>query len=130
MVKIKKIHHLIRYFVPFGILVFFGYQGGWVPSLFLFLAGPVLYLAYGLRRVIVENIIQIPYREGINDFVFLLPMCIGYSILTGFLFKQLLNERGFTRNVSLIALASFLIFIHYAAWQHLLEYFELPEFSI
>lgn len=126
--KIKKINHLIRYFIPFGIFVFFGYRLGWIPSLFLFLVGPVLYLAYGFRYLITQYVVEIPYHPNVNDFGFLLPMCVGYAILTGFLFKQLFNERGFTRNISLIALTSFLIYIHYAAWQYLMEYYSLPQF--
>lgn len=120
--KLKRINHLIRYFIPFGCLIFFGYWRGVNDYLFLFLIGPVLYLAASLRDAISGYIAAVPFNETLNNFGFLLPLSAAYFGLLGFLFKKLWNERGFIRNLSLVALVGFLVFIHYTAWQNLLGY--------
>ena len=120
--KLKRINHLIRYFIPLGCSVFFGYWRGLNDSLFLFLIGPVLYLAASLRSAISGYIAEVPFNSGMNNFGLLLPLSAAYFGLLGFLFKQLGNERGFIRLLSLVVLFGFLAFIHYTAWKNLLGY--------
>ena len=120
--RLFKIQHLGRYFRLLGIVVFFGYVRHWDDRVFLALMGPFLYLAGGMRELLV-NLLPIPSTKEINEYGFLLPLAILYFSLLGFLFKHLWNERGKARTLSLIALTAFLLFIHYRAWQLLSLYF-------
>ena len=59
-----------------------------------------------------------------NDFGFLLPLSILYYTLIGFQIKQLWNESGVARTLTLITLVGFLIFIHVFAWKNISGYFQ------
>ena len=124
--SLKKIHHLIRYFVLLGIIVFVGYLKHWQDDLFLILVGPALYIAYTFKEA-VSSLVSIPRSEAIQYFGFLMPLCLLYFGLLGFQLKQLWNERGKVRFLSLFALISFVIYIHYAAWGNLSTYFLVPK---
>ena len=124
--SLKKIHHLIRYFVLLGIVIFVGYVKRWQDPLFLLLIGPALYLAYTLKQAVI-SLISLPPSEMINYYAFLMPVCLLYFGLLGFQLKQLWNERGKIRFVSLFALIVFVIYIHYSAWGNLSSYFFIPD---
>ena len=124
--SIPKIHHLIRYFILLGAVVFFGYMNHWQDLVFLILIGPALYLAQGFKNVLM-GFIEIASSPAINFYGFLLPFSLVYFSFLGFLIKQLFNERGPVRFLSLFALIGFLIFIHYFAWSHLNGFLLPPE---
>lgn len=124
-ISLKKIHHLIRYFIILGIVVFVGYIKHWQDEVFLVLIGPVIYLAYNLKEA-VDSLISLPSSEAINHFGFLMPLCVLYFGLLGFQLKQLWNERGKVKFLSIFALISFVIYIHYAAWGNLSIYLTAP----
>ena len=125
-ISLKKIHHLIRYFVIIGIAVFVGYLKRWQDEVFLILIGPALYLAYTLKALIA-SLVALPESEGLNYFGFLMPFCVFYFGLLAFFLKQLWNERGKIRFISLFALIAFVLYMHYAAWGSLSAYFLPPE---
>jgi hypothetical protein len=116
-----RIPHLIRYFILIGAVVFFGYLNHWQDFLFLIFIGPVLYLADNLHNLF-SGIVEIPSTFNINFYGFLLPLSVIYYSFLGFLIKQLFNERGSIRLLSIFALFGFLIFIHYFAWKNLTGY--------
>ena len=123
--SLKKIHHLIRYFVIIGIVVFVGYIKHWQDDVFLILIGPVLYLAY-LAKEGIQSLISLPSSEAFHYFGFVMPLCIFYFGLLGFQLKQLWNERGKVKFFSMFALIAFVIYIHYSAWGNLSAYFFAP----
>ncbi len=119
----KKIHHLIRYFVMAGLAAFVLY---WIfsgISFSLLFIGPAIYLAYWLKQLVASVFGGLPSSNFLNDFVFLLPVTIVYFGFIGFQLKQLWNERGMVRTVSLVALIVFLLYIHYRAFDNLLGYY-------
>ena len=124
MAKEKKvqIHHLIRYFLILGIVAFVGYANHWQDDVFLFLIGPTLYLCAPLKKIIETVFGPIAYSSSINLFGFVMPVVLVYFGLIGFQLKQLWNEQGFIRLLSLLALIGFLIFIHYRSWVSLSGY--------
>ena len=126
VISLKKIHHLIRYFVSLGLIIFLGYLKHWQDDLFLILIGPVLYLASVLKGLIT-SFISIPSSDTINYFGLLLPLCMLYFGLLGFQLKQLWNERGKVKFLSLFALLIFVIYIHHTAWKNLSAYFLPPR---
>lgn len=121
--RLKKIHHLIRYFLLLGAGVFVGYLQRWNEDLTLLFIGPPLYLAYSLKKIIASYAGPLPPSQAVNHYAFLLPITLVYFGLIGFQLKQLYNERGFIRTLSLFALAGFLIYIHYMTWEYLLGFF-------
>ena len=121
-----KIHHLIRYFVVLGILIFFGYLKHWQDTVFLILIGPSLYLTSTLHQTIT-SFISIPSSDVVIYFGFLMPICVLYFGLFGFQLKQLWNERGKVRFLSLFALIVFVFYIHYTSWKNLSAYFIAPS---
>ena len=123
--SLKKIHHLIRYFLAIGILVFVGYLKHWQDDLLLILIGPCLYLAY-TAKIAIFSFISLPESKTLNDYFFLMPICILYFGLFGFQLKQLWNESGKIRFLSLFALITFVVYIHYTAWGNLSDYFLTP----
>lgn len=122
----KKIHHLIRYFVLIGLVAFAFYWMFNDTDFSLMFTGPAIYLAYWLKQLIAPVFGGLPSSSILNDFVFLLPVTIVYFGFIGFQLKQLWNERGIIRTVSLIALILFLIYIHYKAFDNLLGYYSSP----
>ncbi|HLD50376.1 MAG TPA: hypothetical protein VJC08_04185 [bacterium] len=124
-ISLKKIHHLIRYFVVIGFVVFTGYIKHWQEDVFLILIGPVLYLAYTVKEGVV-SLISLPEWEPLNFYGFLLPVCVLYFGLLGFQLKQLWNERGKIRFLSLFALLTFVAYIHYTSWKSLSDYLLAP----
>ena len=124
--RLKKIDHLTRYFLIGAIVVFVGYIHQWQNNAFLLFVGPILYLAYGLRKFASSLVENFPSTEMINFYFFLLPLTFVYFGFVGFQIKKLCNERGVTRFVSLFAFLLFLAYIHYTAWKTLAGYFAAP----
>jgi hypothetical protein len=119
---LQKIHHLIRYFILLAIVAFIAFTQKIAYGIVLILLGPPIYLAYGLKKIIVDLIWSIPSSDAINLYGFILPITILYFGLMGFQLKQLWNERGTVRTLSLLAMVGFLFFIHYFCWKNLLMY--------
>src|SRR5262245_22943108 len=120
--KFQKVHHLIRYFLLIGGLTFTGYLSGWHDEIFLVFIGPPLYVAYGLNDL-VNNVLHLPSTYAITKIVFLAPISLRYYGLLGYQLKQLWNEHGIIRTVSLFALIAFILYIHHWAWHNLMGYF-------
>ena len=122
--SLKKIHHLIRYFLLLSVIIFIGYVQRWHDDAFLVMIGPVIFLAHYLKQFIFSYTKAIPSIESVTYYGFLLPVTLVYFGALSCLLKQLWNERGFIRTMTLFALFSFLLFIHYKSW------YELGGFSI
>lgn len=120
--ELKKIHHLIRYFIVLAAITFVGYIKQLNDNIFLFLMGPILYLAHALKSFISSNITSLPSTDLVNDYFFILPICLIYFGLIGFQLKQLWNERGKIRFVILVVFAAFIIYIHLNASKALAVY--------
>jgi hypothetical protein len=121
-VILKKIHHLIRYFIVFATITFIGYIKQLNDDIFLFLIGPPLYIAHTLKSLISENIVSLPNTDVVNDFFFLLPVCLIYFGFIGFQLKQLWNERGKIRFVILLSFIIFIVYVHMSAAKALAIY--------
>jgi len=120
---LKKIHHLIRYFLVLSVIAFIGYMQRWHDDVFLTLIGPPLYLAHKLKSLLEGTLGAIPHSDTVTFYGFLLPVTILYYGITAYFLKQLWNERGFIRTMTLVALGGFLIFIHYRTWTELTGFF-------
>lgn len=123
--SIGQIHHLIRYFFLFGILAFVAYLKRWSDDASLVLMGPPLYMTYGLKNVI-GSFVPLPSSQNVTYYAILLPITILYFSFIGFMMKQLWNEKGPVRFISLFALIVFLAYIHYVTWKNLSAYFAVP----
>ena len=118
----RHVQHLTRYFALLG-LVFFGlYYTGIATKIILPLLGPVLYLTHTIKSAIASNIHSLPDNNKVNMFGFLLPVTFVYYTLVGFQIKQLWNESGIARTLTLVTLLGFLVFIHFFAWFNLIGY--------
>ena len=122
---IGQIHHLIRYFFLLGVLFFVAYVKRWSDDLSLILMGPPLYLTQALKTF-VSSFVGFPSSQTFIYYVFLLPVTMMYFGFIGFQIKQLWNEKGPIRFISLFALVGFLIYVHYLTWTNLSHYFALP----
>lgn len=120
-----QIHHLIRYFFVLGVISFVAYVKRWSDAVSLFIMGPPLYLSHGLKKIL-KDYVNLPDTQTINYYAFLLPITVIYFSLMGFQLKQLWNETGKIRFISLFALIAFIAYIHYKAWGNLSAYFAIP----
>lgn len=123
---LRQIQHLTRYFFLLGALAFFLFYRNTVPEVSTILMGPSVYLASFVKLYAGAFFKDLPSSQKMNDFGYLLPVTMIYFTLIGFLFKQLWNERGPIRTMTIFALIGFLGFIHYLAWQFLSGY-SLPN---
>lgn len=121
---VAQIHHLIRYFFILGILAFVAYFKRWNDELALIPMGPPLYLTEALESFI-SPMVGFPRTQTFIYYAFLLPLTILYYSLIGFQIKQLWNERGPIKIISLVALIAFIGYIHYTAWKNLSVIFSL-----
>ncbi len=119
---LKKIHHLIRYFVFLAIGAFAGYVREINNEIFLIFVGPCVYLAQKLKSVFSSLLGTIHLSHSMSLYVFLLPVMLIYYALIGFMLKQLWNERGKIRYISVTVFSGFLVYIHYLAWKNLMAY--------
>jgi hypothetical protein len=122
---IGQIHHLIRYFFLLGVLAFVAFIKRWNDDLSLVIMGPALYLTYGLLKVL-GTYVALPSSQAFSYYGFLMPITILYFSFIGFQIKQLWNEKGPIRFISLFALIGFLIYIHYTTFKNLGAYFAVP----
>lgn len=119
---LHKIHHLIRYFILLGIVVFVGYFKELDNRIFLIFITPPIYLAHGLKTIISKTF-PISSSNDVNMYFFLLPVTLLYFGLIGFQLKQLWNERGTIKIAILFIFLGFLFYIHYVAWKNVMTYF-------
>lgn len=119
----RHIQHLARYFAVLGLLVFGLYHSNHAPAAALALIGPPIYLAHIFKSALASGkLIEIPDTEAITMYGFLLPVTFIYYTLVGFQIKQLWNESGIARTLTLVVLLGFLGFIHFFAWHNLKAY--------
>ena len=121
-----KIHHLIRYFVVLGLIASIGYANHWQDKIFLLLVGPILYLSAPLQNLIEKFVGPMNHSIVVNLYGIVMPITILYYGIIGFQLKQLWNEQGFVRLMSMFAMIGFILFVHYLSWTHLNGYFALP----
>ncbi len=123
---VGQIHHLIRYFFILGILAFVAFIKKWSDDIALVPMGPPLFLTDALEKLI-SPALGLPRNQNFIYYAFLLPVTLLYFSLLGFQIKQLWNERGAIKYISLIALFGFIIYVHYMAWKNLADLFLLPS---
>lgn len=121
----RRIAHLARYFFFLSILIFVFYWLRINDSAALVFIGPCIYLGYFVESLL-DSSIDINHTETLKDFAFVLPVTLVYFTALGFLLKQLLNERGFLKIVTVLTLIGFVGFIHVMAWQKLTAYVVPP----
>ena len=119
----KKLHHCVRYFIVLGIISFVGHVLGWNSRVFLSLCGPAIYAAALVKKLIALVFKTLSWTETIYLYALLFPAVIIYFAFAGYLIKELWNERGFVRLLSLLVLILFLIFIHLYTGHILTGYF-------
>ena len=119
---LHKIHHLIRYFVLLGIVVFVGYIKQLNDRIFLIFISPPIHLAHALKKFLTEYVPHIPSSPAVNTYFFLMPVTLLYFGLVGFQLKQLWNERGSVKIAILFLFVGFLIYVHYASWKNVMGY--------
>jgi hypothetical protein len=120
--RLPTIHHLIRYFFAAGVIVFFVYWKKIQIQIALVFIGPCLYLASMIKKFLVPAIPALSTAADIQYLTILLPITLTYYLVASFLFKELWNERGIIRILSLLGLVGFLIYIHLLAWENLKGY--------
>lgn len=123
--RLKKIHHLIRYFLLLGIASFVAYLKAWNDEITFYLIGPPVYLGYFLKSGLTRLIPAIPADASFNHYAVLLPLILFYFGMVGTLLKILWNETGNMRLPTFFAFCGFLIFIHYFSAGILLGYYKL-----
>ncbi len=117
--KFKIQFGIIRYFFSAAILCFAAYLYTEGHVFFLILLGPPIHLA-SFTVSALENLLQIQIAN--LDLAALLPATLIYFCFTGFLIKQLLQERPMRRYLTLTGLIGFLGYLHLLAWQNLSSY--------
>lgn len=120
-----KIQHLTRYFIVLGLLVFALYWMKAAENAVLALIGVPLYISHGIKQTLLKVLPDLPSSSFIHDFAFVLPVTVSYFGIIGFQLKQLWNERGPARFLTISALVIFLVFIHAFAFRELSGYFTL-----
>lgn len=122
----SRTYPVIRYFFILGGIIYALDLFRWKDEIMLVFTGPVIYLAFWIRNLLVPHI-AIPVTPEFNDYFLMLPATMIYFTGAGFLFKQLLGERGIIRHITIVAFAAFLAYLHFSAWRHLSAYFLAPE---
>lgn len=123
LVTSKRIKHLARYF---GLLAMLSLVTYYQTHFFYLLAllGPSFFLTSWLRSHSLPVIDWIPNEPFYNNFLLLLPVTVIYFGLVGFQLKNLINERGKIRILSILIFLGFLFYIHAVAFQELALYWE------
>ena len=123
LIKLPKIKHLSRYFLLIAIPLFFAYVNHWLDArLLLSFLGPPIYLAEQLRLLTQSLLPVLEQTDNFRFYALLLPCSLFYYGLLGLLVKQLWNEKGLVRLLSLLALIGFVVYIHYRASNSLIGY--------
>ena len=120
-----RILHLTRYFLILGILSFALHWTQTAGQFSLVLIGPAIEIAWAVRQFL-GNFIDFADSAVLYDFGLLLPVVILYFGFAGFLLKKLWNEHGTVKILSLLSFFLFLGYIHYAATQHLADFYATP----
>lgn len=110
---------IVRYFFVAGILSFAAYLYTDGHIFFMILLGPAIHFASFVVSA-VESTLGI--TVGNLDLTALLPATMIYFCFTGFLIKQLLQEKPVHRFITLTGLIGFLGYIHLLAWKNLSSY--------
>jgi len=121
----RRIPFLGRFIALLGVAAFVLYWMDINTTAALVLTGPPIYLAYFAKNLIGASIAGADSQSA-KDFGFMLPATLLYYAALGFLVRQLLNERGIIKIVTIIALVGFLVFIHFMTWQRLSGYMHTP----
>lgn len=119
---LKKIHHLIRYFLFLGIGAFVGYVREINTQVFLIFTGPCIYLSHKVKGLLAPVLGSANFSREMMLYVYLMPVTLLYYGVLGFMLKQLWNERGKIRFISMAGLVGFLLYIHYLSWKNLTAY--------
>ena len=120
----KRVKHLARYFGFLSILCMVGYNTPAYSLYFLASLGPAIFIVYLIRTFggMVNSFI--PNEPFFNYFALLYPVTFLYFGLVGFQLKNIVNERGKIRVLTLLAFIGFVIYIHYFAFKELSLYWE------
>lgn len=84
----------------------------------LIFIGPVIYLMSFLYKLL-NQYLSLNISGNALLYAFLLPGCIVYFGILGFLIKQIMEEKGFIKFLTVFAISGFFIFIHFLAWKNL-----------
>ena len=122
--SLPRIHHAVRYFLLIAIAALTAYWYKAADEICMAILGPCFYLASLLKNLILQT--GIISSGSVNPWLLLVPITLFYFGFLGFLFKELWNERGPIRMISIFGLAGFLAFVHFKAWDNLMAYFKLP----
>ena len=123
--QLRKIHHLIRYFVLMGLASYAAYIKSWNNDVNYYVMGPPIYIGYFIRSGLLSVLPSLGANSGFSYYGILLPITCLYFGLVGTLLKILWNEYGTMRFPTFFAFCGFLVFIHYFSGQFFIGYFEL-----
>ena len=112
---------LRRYFLVLGILSFATYLFQLHRGVSLVLAGPAMFISIWIKKFLYTYI-PLPASDFIYNFFFMLPVTLLYYLGIGFLLKKLWQEQGIVRTVTILALVSFLVYLHFSTYQSLITY--------
>lgn len=101
-----------------GVGFFFFHYLNIQEHISLIFIGPVIYLMSFLYKLL-NQYLSISATGNTLQFGFLLPGCILYFGLLGFLIKQIAEEKGLIKFLTIFAISGFFIFIHFLAWKNL-----------
>lgn len=126
-VTAKRITHLARYFGVLAVLILLGYH---YTNSFYFMAllGPSHFLVYWFRVHADSLAHWIPNEPLYNNFLLIYPVTVIYFGLVGFQLKNLVNERGRLRLLSILVFLAFLAYIHFLAYKEIGLYWEGGSF--
>lgn len=115
-----KIHHLIRYCLLLSVLALASYHLNWQLNIFFAVLGPPVFISSLLKTFLTD--ILGDSMPVVSNMVYTVPITLAYFGISGFLLKELWNERGPIRFISLVAFVCFLIFIHVSSWMYIQDF--------
>lgn len=121
----RRLPFIGRFIALLGVAAFILYWMDINTTATLILSGPPIYLAYFAKDLIGPSIAGAD-SQTVKEFGFVLPATLLYYGCLGFLMRQLLNERGILKIITIIALAGFVVFIHFMTWNKLNAYLLPP----
>jgi len=105
-----------------GIFFFVGYYLNF-HKFFLFLIGPAIYLAYGIKAALFSGDSGGFFSSSFfHFFVLLLPATIIISVLMGFLLHELAQERKKMALLIRYSYYVFVIYLHFFCYSNLSKY--------
>ena len=113
---------MARYFALLGLLFLAGFWYSQYSFKLLRILGPVFFLAAWLRVHAAVLFQFLPNEPFYNNYFLLIPVTIVYFGFIGLQIKNILNEIGLIRPLSLIVFLAFLVYIHYLSFQELQLY--------